>query len=250
MALLRGFDEAVALVEELQHRLAAAQDRCGRKQSSTRRRGRASGTASTSPMVAAGPLVIMTMRSDSSTASSTSWVIMIVVDAEPGMDVHHRVLQMGARQRVERAERLVEQQDLRLHGKRPGNADALLHAARNLGRALVLGMRHLHEVEIAHDPVMPLGPALGAAEHFRHRQIDVLVDGEPRQQEWFWNTTARSGPGLSTSLFSSSTAPAETLVSPAIRLSKVDLPQPEWPMIETNSPLSMVSLMSFSTSLT
>ncbi len=40
------------------------------------------------------------------------------------------------------------------------------------------------------------------------------------------------------------------LVSPAIRLSKVDLPQPEWPMIETNSPLSMVRLMSFSTSVT
>ena len=31
-----------------------------------------------------------------------------------------------------------------------------------------------------------------------------------------------------------------TCVSPAIRLSSVDLPQPEWPMIETNSPLSMV----------
>ena len=55
--------------------------------------------------------------------------------AEPRMDLHHRVLQMGAGQRVERAERLVEQQDLRLHRQRPGDADALLHAARNFGRA-------------------------------------------------------------------------------------------------------------------
>ena len=32
-------------------------------------------------------------------------------------------------------------------------------------------------------------------------------------------------------------------------LSSVDLPQPEWPMIEMNSPLSTVSEMSLSTSV-
>ena len=32
-------------------------------------------------------------------------------------------------------------------------------------------------------------------------------------------------------------------------LSSVDLPQPEWPMIETYSPFSIVSVMSFSTSV-
>ncbi len=32
-------------------------------------------------------------------------------------------------------------------------------------------------------------------------------------------------------------------------LSSVDLPQPEWPMIETYSPLSIVRLISFSTSV-
>ena len=47
--------------------------------SSSRLRGRGSVTVSTSPMVAAGPLVIMTMRSDSSTASSTSCVIISTV---------------------------------------------------------------------------------------------------------------------------------------------------------------------------
>src|SRR5467141_4087039 len=44
--------------------------------SSSRRRGRASSILRISPMVAAGPLVIITTRSDSSTASSTSWVII------------------------------------------------------------------------------------------------------------------------------------------------------------------------------
>ena len=32
-------------------------------------------------------------------------------------------------------------------------------------------------------------------------------------------------------------------------LSSVDLPQPEWPMIETYSPFSIVKVMSFSTSV-
>ena len=48
------------------------------------------------------------------------------------MDIHEGILEMGACQGVERAEGLVEQQDLRLHGERPRNPDALLHAAGNL----------------------------------------------------------------------------------------------------------------------
>src|SRR5262245_5674099 len=38
-------------------------------------------------------------------------------------------------------------------------------------------------------------------------------------------------------------------VSPATMLSSVDLPQPEWPMIETNSPLRTVSDTSRNTSV-
>jgi nitrate/nitrite transport system ATP-binding protein len=43
-----------------------------------------------------------------------------------------------------RAERLVEQQDLRLHRQRSGDADALLHAAGDFRRTLVPGVGHLH----------------------------------------------------------------------------------------------------------
>ncbi len=103
--------------------------------------------------------------------------------AEPAVDLHHRILQMGAGQGVERAERLVEQQDLRLHGQRPGNADALLHAAGDFRRALVLGMGHLHEVEIVHDPVVPFGAWSSLpAEDLVDGEIDVVVDGQPGQQ--------------------------------------------------------------------
>ena len=55
--------------------------------------------------------------------------------------------------------------------------------------------------------------------------------------EWFWNTTARSGPGAAISRSSQSSTPLVGRVSPAIRLSSVDLPQPEWPISVTNSPL-------------
>ena len=36
-------------------------------------------------------------------------------------------------------------------------------------------------------------------------------------------------------------------LSPAAMVSTVDLPQPEWPMTETNSPRFMVRLKSFTT---
>jgi hypothetical protein len=49
--------------------------------------------------------------------------------AKPRMDIHHRVLQMGAGQGIKRTERLVKQQNFRLHRQRPGKAHALLHAA-------------------------------------------------------------------------------------------------------------------------
>ena len=62
--------------------------------------------------------------------------------------------------------------------------------------------------------------------------------------EWFWNTTARSGPGPLISLLAHSKVPAVGVVSPAIRFSSVDLPQPECPMSATNSPLATVRLMS------
>src|SRR3989344_7272434 len=62
--------------------------------------------------------------------------------------------------------------------------------------------------------------------------------------EWFWNTTARSGPGPLISLLAHSSAPLVGVVSPAIRFKSVDLPQPEWPISATNSPLAIVRLMS------
>ena len=60
-----------------------------------------------------------------------------------------------------------------------------------------------------------------------------------------WNITSRSGPGPFTALPSTVTAPASGCSRPATRLSSVDLPQPDGPSRQMNSP----SPISRSTSL-
>ena len=82
-----------------------------------------------------GPAVSGMMRSASRMPSSTSLVIRTTVLLVLLPDALDLVLQRGARQRVERAERLVQQQDLRVHRQRAGHGHALPHAAGQLARA-------------------------------------------------------------------------------------------------------------------
>ena len=103
---------------------------------------------------------------------------------------------MRARQRIERTERLVEQQYLRLHGERTRDAHALLHAARDLRRLLVARLRHAHELEIAQRPFVTLRLGHRAAEDLVHGQAHVLVDAEPRQQRVILEHDGAIGPGL------------------------------------------------------
>ena len=55
------------------------------------------------------------------------------------MDLHDAVLQMGAGQRVQRAERLVHQQHLGLHGER--TAKTILFVTHDLDEAVLLADR-------------------------------------------------------------------------------------------------------------
>ena len=54
------------------------------------------------------------------------------------LDLMHGLPEVFAREGVERAERLVEDQHFRLVHQRPAERGALAHAARQLGGALVL----------------------------------------------------------------------------------------------------------------
>ena len=77
---------------------------------------------------------------------------------------------------VERAERLVHQQQRRRERERARDRDALLHAARELPRVVVLEPGELDELEHLLDPLGALGAA--PAEHLE-RQRDVLRHGAP-----------------------------------------------------------------------
>ena len=62
-------------------------------------------------------------------------LVQIVADKDDGafqfgLQVQQFVLQAGADQRIERGKRLVHQQNWGVRGKGPGQAHALLHAAR------------------------------------------------------------------------------------------------------------------------
>ena len=65
-------------------------------------------------------------------ASSTLWVMKKTDLRVLVPDLQDQLLRLFAGQRVQRAERFVHQQDLRVAGQRAGNAHALLHAARQL----------------------------------------------------------------------------------------------------------------------
>ena len=60
---------------------------------------------------------------------------------------------------------------------------------------------------------------------------------------WSWNTIAVSGDGPSISLPATAIWPEVGSSSPAIISSKVDLPQPERPSRQTNSPAPQVKSM-------
>lgn len=82
----------------------------------------------------------------------------------------------AARLRIQRAERLIHQQDPWLVGERARDLHALLHAAGELGRVLAFLTVQANQLEILHRPVAPLSP-LHAAQ--AQAEFDVLHGGQP-----------------------------------------------------------------------
>src|SRR5438270_123962 len=109
-------------------------------------------------------------------------------------DLHQLVLQFRAGQRVERTKWLVQQQDFRLHGERAGDADALLHTARDFMRQLVLGVRQADQRQRIMRPLLLRGTRLGGAEYALHREMHVAEAAEPRQQRMILEHDTAIGP--------------------------------------------------------
>ena len=105
------------------------------------------------------------------------------------------VLHAGARERVERSERLVHEQYIRLHGHAARDGDALLHAA---GEGVRVAVRELGEIDLLDVVHRPLFGGLGI-ERSRRLEREVTFSSTVfHGSSWSnsWNTIIRSGPGL------------------------------------------------------
>ncbi len=157
---------------------------------------------------------------------------------QPGAlpDVEKLVLQALARHRVERAERLVHQHDLGVVGEHAGDRHALLHAARELVR---IGVGELLSGPTSSMNLSTVSLTSAAAEPARCRaEADVVAHRQPGEQGVILeHHAARRVRVLRSACPTSAPRPVEGCSKPAMMRSRVDLPQPEAPIRQTNSPL-------------
>ena len=171
-------------------------------------------------------------RQDDDAVAEPGRLADVVGDEQHGQAAvaHERVelvVQHVAGHRVEGAERLVHQQDVGVLGERPGQRRPLAHAAGQLVRALVgepVEVDRRRAARSARSPALGLGDA-GEA----HRQLDV---GRRRSATGTAPTPGTSAPCGRRRR----PCPPVGVSSPATRLRIVDLPQPEAPTRQTNSP--------------
>src|SRR5712691_5976866 len=209
-----------------------------------RSRGRGRSMARIPPIVAAGPLVIMTTRSDKSTASSTSCVTMSTV------------LPVAATMRISSS-----CSRARVRASSAPNGSSSSRTLGSIDSARAMPTRCFMPPEISCGYLCWACPSCTSSRARRTRSfIAAFFSVAPNtrstaswtfskqvsqgSREWFWNTTPRSGPGPVTSRSASRTWPPVGLSSPATMLSSVDLPQPECPISDTNSPARMSRLIS------
>ena len=193
-------------------------------------------------MIRPGRGDITTTRSERNTASGIEWVTNTTAAPVSAADARQLGLHPLARHLVERAERLVHQQQPRTLGERARDRDALLHAARELIGMPVGEVREPDQLRELGDARLALAPLPRRAARAAAR---CSRDRPPRQQAGLLEgdavvlVPARAGGGL-----------AEDLEVPEVgcrgrrsRRSSVDLPQPDGPMSETNSPAATVRSM-------
>ena len=115
-------------------------------------------------------------------------LLLVVGDEHRGVagavvDLAQPLAQLLAHLRVERAERLVEQQHPRLDGERPGQRHALPLAARELLRIALVEAGELHQIEQLQRPAADLGAGrTGGARPHLEPEGDVLEDGHVAEQ--------------------------------------------------------------------
>ncbi len=169
-------------------------------------------------------------------------------------DEHHRladlvvqpddlVLHVPADQRVERGERLVEQQHVRVAGQRPGQPDALLHAA---GELVGVGRARSRTGRPARSPRWPAACARPArcrgspGRRRRCRRRGGAAAGRSAGRPWRSccrrSSRSRSASAARMSSPSNMSCPAVGSISRVRQRTSVDLPEPDRPITTNISP--------------
>ena len=140
---------------------------------------------------------------------------------------------------VERGERLVHEEHGPVLGEGAGERDALTHAAGELVRTLLRGIREVHGVQQREG--LRRGARARGTPRRRRASSTLRRAVSQGMSADSWNITAEPSAGVSM-------LPVVGRSSPAMRFSSVDLPHPDAPSRQTNSPGAMSRSMSSSTS--
>ena len=184
------------------------------------------------------PSLITAMRSESTSASSWSCVTKSAVRPEPPLQPLHLELHLLAQLAVERAERLVEEQQTRIEDDRSRERDALLLAAGELARgSRAARSAEADELQDRRDALANLRPRHAA--HFE-RERDVALDRQVREQrvvlEHHADPALRGRGERDVVALQPHACPRREARNPAMILSSVVLPEPLGPRIVTSSP--------------
>src|SRR5258706_2672304 len=206
--------------------------------SARRSRGRGRATSRSSPMRAAGPLVILPTRSESSPGSSTSCVTISTVAP------------VLATMRISSSCSVA-----RVSASSAPNGSSSSSTFGSIASARAMPTRCFMPPEIwcgywCSAWERPTSSSTSCVRSFRRSwktrstaRWTFSKHVSHGSSEWFWNTTPRSGPGPSMCFSASRMVPAVGFSRPATRLSSVLLPQPECPISVTNSPLRIARSM-------
>ena len=185
------------------------------------------------------------MRSPSRSASSRSWVMKTMVFLQPRLQFHQLVLHLAADQRIEGRKRLVHQQDFGIGAERPRQADALLHAAGELRRILVLVAGKADGRDPLGGRRLALRPAARRGPPGRRRRSGGPCDGETGRSAGtpspvFWRRKASRSriDSVRMSTPSMTISPSVGSISRLRWRISVDLPEPDRPITTKISPRS------------
>ena len=102
--------------------------------------------------------LITTILVDRYTASGIEWVTKAMVFLVARPELQQLGIEMVAHDLVERAERLVHQQQVGIEGQRAGDRGALLHAARQLPGIFALEAGEVDQLHDAGDALLSARP--------------------------------------------------------------------------------------------